>query len=91
MPLYLLTDTHASLSSSYKLKRHKPNWYDDLVDEARRERRCAERKWRKTTSDCHRFAFDEAKEGVSYTLITMMKFYRNSVANGNPKDVSHHQ
>ena len=41
-------DTHTPLSSSSKPKRHKPKWYNDLIDKARRERRRAERKWRKT-------------------------------------------
>ena len=63
-------------------KLHKPKWYNNLIDAARRERRRAERKRRKTRSDSDRLAFNEAKQAVSSTFTSVKsKLYRDSLAN----------
>ena len=79
-------DVHAPKSSCSKPKCHRPKWYNNSIDEAIRERRRAERKWRKSISHADRIAFDTAKRTVCGTLVTVKcSFYKESLTNSTPK------
>ena len=81
-------DVHAPKSSCSKPKCHRPKWYNNSIDEARRERRRAERKWRKSRSHADRIAFDTAKRTVCETLASVKcSFYKESLTNSTPKNI----
>ena len=57
-------DKHAPPTIKQRVEKHRPGWYGDSVDSARRERRRCERKWRKTGSPLHFVEYTAAKQGV---------------------------
>ena len=81
-------EEHAPVSSRISSVRHRPKWYSSDVDEARRQRRRAERKWRKTKSDTDRDAYDEAiiKVGTA-VCCAKTEYLKQSLSASSPKDM----
>ena len=56
---------HAPSSTKTRKVKHRPAWYNEDVDIARRERRRCERRWRKARSDASRKDYLAAKQNVN--------------------------
>ena len=78
-------DSHAPRSTSVK---HRPAWYGESVDTARRERRRCERRWRKLRSDASREKYHASKQNVN-DLIRESKteYYKDRLNNCSVKDM----
>ncbi len=68
-----LIDQHAPEKTKLITIRPKVDWYTDLVEQARREKRKCERKWRKTGLTIHRQLFSDAKDALTKTITTAKK------------------
>ncbi|XP_063968256.1 uncharacterized protein LOC135157233 [Lytechinus pictus] len=81
-------DTHAPASTRSMSVRVKPSWYTDEVNEARRTRRRAERRWRKAKSDANYRLYIEAQQNVVDVVVSAKKdYYRNKLSSCNTKDM----
>nr|XP_054761009.1 uncharacterized protein LOC129267313 [Lytechinus pictus] len=68
--------------------RVKPSWYTDEVNEARRTRRRAERRWRKAKSDANYKLYIEAQRNEVDVVVSAKKdYYRNKFSSCNTKDM----
>ena len=63
-----LLDSHAPLKTKTVVSRPKVAWYNDEIHHAKRLRRKAERKWRKTKQVADFLAFKEKRNHVTYLL-----------------------
>ncbi|XP_030851793.1 uncharacterized protein LOC115928580 [Strongylocentrotus purpuratus] len=84
-------DIHAPVCLRTTQVRHRPKWYNEEVDAARRERRRQERKWRKSLKvnpDSDRSAYCEAKAAAAEALSRAKRFYYNDLfSESTPKDM----
>ena len=82
-------DIHAPLlTSKPKPKRAKPRWYNNDVDDARRGRRQAERKWRKSRLPSDHTNFEQSKRKLAEVLVKAKSvFYRESLIGSSPNEV----
>ena len=81
-------DIHAPATTRTMSVRVKPSWYTDKVVEARRARRRAERRWRKTKSNIDRRLYIEAQRTVCDVVVSAKKdYYRDRLSSCNTKDM----
>ena len=83
-------DIHAPLlTSKPKPKRAKPRWYNNDVDDARRGRRQAERKWRKSRLPSDHTNYEQSKRKLAEVLVKANSvFYRESLIGSSPNEVN---
>ena len=68
--------------------RHQPAWYDESVQNARRERRRCERKWRKSRSNIDYEQYRESKQKVCNEIRNAKTtYYENKLNNCSVKDM----
>jgi exonuclease III len=65
-------DSHAPSSTKSSRIKHRPGWFDDSINDAIRERRRCERKWRKSKDIAHLEEFKTSKQTVK-DLVTDSK------------------
>ena len=81
-------DKHAPPTIKQRVEKHRPGWYGDSVDSARRERRRCERKWRKTGSPLHFDEYTAAKQVVKDTVTkSKIVYHKDRLANSSVKDM----
>ena len=81
-------DTHAPSTTRKRTVRHRPGWYGDSIDNARRERRRYERKWRQSGSSEDRVKYELAKESVKSTVTeSKTEYYHERFENCSTKDM----
>jgi hypothetical protein len=68
-------DVHAPLSTRTRSMKHRPKWYNNTIDDARRERRRCERKYRKSRTENDKRIFMTAKLAVTKTLVDAKSVY----------------
>ncbi|XP_041467318.1 uncharacterized protein LOC121417647 [Lytechinus variegatus] len=81
-------DRHAPLSTCSSRVRHRPRWYNAAVDDARRQRRRSERKWRKSKTNDDLVQYEMAQEMVRSTVCEAKKDYlKESLSSNSPREV----
>ena len=81
-------DAHAPEKIKHRSVRFKPKWYNEIVVEARRERRRHERRWRKSGSDSdYQKYIDARRASADIISAEKSKFYSNKVIDCNAKDM----
>ena len=81
-------DKWAPLSTRISRVRHRPKWYNSAVDDARRQRRSAERKWRNTRSDQDLVSYRKAHEKVSCAVCNAkFDYLKHSLSSSSQKDI----
>ena len=83
-----LLDKHApAITSTRTVKRRMP-YYNDSIHSSRRERRRAERKWRKSKSELDRERYLEAKRNVNDLILSAKQaFFKDKLSSCTTKDV----
>ena len=67
-PLSALLDWHAPLKTRRRVTRPVVPWYNETIDNAKRERKKAERKWRKTKAADDLLDFRSKRNHVTYLM-----------------------
>ena len=81
-------DKHAPPVIKTRKVRYHPAWYDESVQNARRERRRCERKWRKSRTDIDYEQYRESKQKVSDQIRSAKtSYYDNKLNNCSVKDM----
>jgi len=81
-------DAHAPSTVRVRTIRRKPLWFNEAVEDARRERRRCERKFRKSHSEGDQEAYFAAQKTVSSAIYSAKtEFYNDRLANCNSKEV----
>ncbi|XP_072021334.1 uncharacterized protein [Amphiura filiformis] len=81
-------DCHAPPSTKSRRIRHRPAWYDESVDNARKQRRRSERKWRKSRSDANREEYLVSKQVVNDAIrAAKTVHYSDKLNNCSVKDM----
>ena len=66
--LSVLLDRHAPLKTRRRVTRPVVPWYNETIDNAKRERKKAERKWRKTKASDDLIDFKSERNHVTYLM-----------------------
>ena len=61
-------DRHAPLKTRRRVTRPVVAWYNETIDQAKRERKKAERKWRKTKAADDLLEFKSKRNHVTYLM-----------------------
>ena len=81
-------DKLAPVSTSSSRVRHRPRWYNSDVDDARRLRRRAERKWRKTKSEFDLVVYHERQDDVrSAVHCAKSDYLKQSFSSNSQKEI----
>ena len=83
-----LLDKHAPAITSTRTVIHRMPYYNDSIHSSRRERRRAERKWRKSKSEIDREHYLEAKRNVNDLILSAKQaFFKDKLSSCTSKDV----
>ena len=79
-------DRHAPLKTKTVRARPKVPWYTSEIAEAKRRRRKAERRWRRTRSQEDLLAFKKLKNHVTYISTRAKRAFYSDFVNDNSED-----
>ncbi len=79
-----ILDLHAPSTTKSSRIKHHPGWFDDSINDAIRERRRCERRWRKSNDTAHLAEFNESKQTVK-DLVSNSKtvYYKDRLNNAS--------
>ena len=84
----LLLETYAPPTTLTRLVKNRMPYYNDSIHDARRERRRAERKWRKTRSELDRELYLIERRNVNdLTMSAKQAFFKDKLSTCSAKDV----